>query len=156
MQTYEIHAQTRPAQPTAVARATLSVAEIGPWLGKVYGEIADVLTELGQAMAGPPFARYHPLPDGRHDVEAGFPVTSPIEQVGQVRPSALPGGPVAMTMHVGPYEAMEPAYAALASWIADQGGEPTGDAWEIYLSDPQQQPDPSGWRTEIVQPYRLR
>jgi hypothetical protein len=73
MQTYEIHAQTRPAQPTAVAKATLSASEIGPWLGKVYGEIADVLTDQGQEMAGAPFARYHPLADGRHDVEAGFP-----------------------------------------------------------------------------------
>src|SRR6476661_8710661 len=39
------------------------------------------------------------------------------------RPSTLPGGPAAMTTHVGPYEAMEPAYAALASWVDDQGGE---------------------------------
>ena len=93
MQTYEIHAQTRPAQPTAVAEATLSASEIGPWLGKVYGEIADVLTVQGQEMAGAPFARYHPLGDGRHDVEAGFRVTTPIEPVGQVRPSTLPGGP---------------------------------------------------------------
>ena len=72
-----------------------------------------------------------------------------------MRPSVLPRGPVAVTTHIGPYDAMEPAYAALASWVSDRGGEPTGDAWEIYLSDPEQQPDSSMWRTEIVQPYRI-
>ena len=156
MQTHEIQNRTWSEQPTAVARATLSVPEIGPWLGKTYGEIARVLADQGSAPAGPPFARYHPLGNGRHDVEAGFPVTTAIEPVGHVRPGVLPGGPAAMTTHVGPYDAMEPAYAALASWVGDQRGEPNGDAWEIYFSDPEQQPDPSTWRTEIVQPYRIR
>ena len=57
--------------------------------------------------------------------------------VGQVHPSVLPGGPSAMTTYIGPYDAMEPAYTALASWVSDRGGEPTGGAWEIYSSDPE-------------------
>ena len=72
-----------------------------------------------------------------------------------MRPCVLPAGPVAVTMHIGPYDAMEPAYAALASWVGDRGGQLAGDPWEVY-SDPEQRPDPSTWRTEIVQPYRIR
>ncbi len=74
-------AWTWPAQPTAVARAMLSVPKIGPRLGKAYGEIAGVLAEQGRAPAGPPFTRYHPLRTGRHNVEAGFPVTTAIEPI---------------------------------------------------------------------------
>ena len=37
------------AGATAVTRAMLSVPEIGPWLGKAYGEIAGVLAEQGRA-----------------------------------------------------------------------------------------------------------
>jgi effector-binding domain-containing protein len=155
MQSYVIDAQTWPEQRTLVVTATLSVPEIGPWLGKAYGEIAGVLAGQGSEPAGPPFARYHPLGDGRHEVEAGFCVANAVEPASAVRSSVLPGGPVAVTTHIGSYDVMEPAYAALASWVSDRGGEPTGDPWEIYHSDPEQQPDPSTWRTEIVQPYRI-
>ena len=104
--------------------------------------------------AGPPFARYHPLGEGRFEVEAGFPVAGPVEAAGEVVPSELPGGPVAVTVHTGSYDQMEPAYQALASWVADHGGQLAGDAWEVYYSDPAEQPDPAHWRTGVVQPYR--
>lgn len=154
MKLYEIHAEARQAQLTAVARATLPVAEIGPWLGTTYGAIAGLLAARRAAPAGPPFARFHMLGDGRFDVEAGFPVSRPIEPSGDVQPSELPGGQVAVTVHVGPYDQMEPAYQALASWVTDHGGELAGDAWEVFFSDPAAEPDPATWRTEIVQPYR--
>lgn len=152
--TYEIGTTIIHEQPVAVERATLTVAEIGAWLAKTYGDVAGLLAAQGLQPAGAPFARYHPLGDDRFDVEAGFPTPTPIEAGGEVRPSTLPGGPVAQTVHTGPYEEMEPGYAALASWIAEQGGEPAGDAWEVYYSNPDDQPDSSTWRTLIVQPYR--
>jgi effector-binding domain-containing protein len=154
MKRYDIHAEARNAQVTAVAMATLTVAELPPWLGKAYAAVADLLTAQRAGPAGPPFARFHTLGGGRFKVEAGFPATRPIEGDGDVQPSELPGGQVAVTMHVGPYEQMEPGYAALASWVGEHGGELAGDAWEVYFSDPSTEPDPATWRTEIVQPYR--
>jgi effector-binding domain-containing protein len=90
----------------------------------------------------------------RFEVEAGAPVPSRVDGEGGVRPSSLPGGQVAVTLHIGPYDAMRPAYEALLRWIGEQGGEPVGDAWEVYLSDPERYPDPATWQTQIVQPYR--
>lgn len=154
MKLYEIHAEARQVQLTAVARATLPVADIGPWLATTYGAIAGSLAAQRTSPAGPPFARFHMLGESRFEVEAGFPVSSPIEPTGDMRPAELPGGQVATTVHVGPYDQMEPAYQALASWVTDHGGELAGDAWEIYRSDPGAEPDPAAWRIEIVQPYR--
>jgi effector-binding domain-containing protein len=94
------------------------------------------------------------LGDGRFEVEAGFPASRPVEGSGDVQPSELPGGQVAVTVHTGPYGQMEPGYQALASWVTDHGGEAIGGAWEVYFSDPSTQPDPATWRTEIIQPYR--
>jgi effector-binding domain-containing protein len=153
MERYDIHAEARNAQVTAVARATLTVAELPPWLGKAYAAVAELLTAQRAGPAGPPFARFHMLGGGRLEVEAGFPATRPIEGNGDVQPSELPGGQVAVTMHIGPYEQMEPGYAALASWVGEHGGKLAGDAWEVYFSDPSTEPDPATWRTEIVQPY---
>ena len=155
MMTYEISARTRQAQPAAVMTATLPVAEIGPWLAKTYGTVASVIAAHGACPAGPPFARYHQLAEDRFAIEAGFPVGAAIEADGDVRPAQLPGGLVAVTVHVGPYEQMAAAYQALASWISSHGGEPAADPWEVYLTDPASEPDPATWRTEITQPYRL-
>ncbi len=154
MKRYEIHTEARDAQVTAVARASLTVAEIGPWLGKTYGAIASLLADRQAGPAGPPFARYHLLGGDRFEVEAGFPATMPIEGNGDIRPSELPGGQVAVTIHTGPYDEMEPGYRALVSWVREHGGELAGDPWEIYFSDPATEPDPATWRTQIVQPYR--
>lgn len=76
-----------------------------------------------------------------------------MEPADGVLASTLPGGPVAVVACVGPYEEMEAAYVALAAWIAGRGGAPTGDPWEVYLSDPAE-PDPGAWRTDIVMPFR--
>lgn len=154
MKTYEIQSRTGQEQPTAVETATLPVAEIGPWLARAYVAIASAIQARGGYPAGPPFARYHRLAADRFVVEAGFPVSAAIETDGDVRPSQLPGGPSAVTVHVGPYEQMAPAYDALASWVSSHGGELAGDPWEVYFSDPASEPDPATWRTEIVQPYR--
>ncbi|WIY00487.1 GyrI-like domain-containing protein [Amycolatopsis mongoliensis] len=155
MQTHEIQLHNRNEQPTAVVEATLPVAQIGPWLSGQYGTVAKTLAAHGQAPIGPPFARYHPVAEGRFRVEAGFPVATAIEAADGVRPSTLPGGPVAATVHIGPYDAMESAYGALASWVHEHDGELAGDAWEVYLTSPAEHPDPSTWRTEVVQPYRI-
>ncbi len=153
MKTYDIQVQTREMQPTAVISAELPVAEIGPWLATAYHTLADTIAAHGTSPAGPPFARHHRLEAGRFAVEAGFPVVTAIEADGEVRPSYLPGGPAVATIHTGRYDEMAPAYEALASWISDHGGQPEGDPWEVYLSDPARQPDPATWRTEVVQPY---
>src|SRR5690242_21137181 len=66
-------------QPTAVRRATLAPAELPAWFAEAYADIATYLGSQGVKHAGPPFARYHIRPDGRFDVEAGFPVTGTID-----------------------------------------------------------------------------
>ena len=155
MTTYEIETRTLTEQDTAVEYATLQVADIGPWLGKAFSEVASYLGRKGAGPAGMPFARYHPTGEDRFEVEAGFPASTPTGGEGEVEPSDLPGGLAAVTAHVGPYDAMEPAYAALRAWVHAHGGEPVGDAWEVYLSDPNANPDSATWRTEVVQPYKL-
>ena len=110
---YEIDARELAEQPTAVSSTTLAVRDIGPWLGSAYAAVASRLASEGAGPAGPPFARYRVLGGGRFDVEAGFPALKPIAPEGDVKASTLPAGPVAHTVHVGPYDAMEPAYDAL-------------------------------------------
>lgn len=151
---YSIETRTLAELDTAVEYATLSPAETGPWLQKAFGEVATYLERKGAGPDGMPFARYHRTTDGRFEVEAGFPASTPTSGEGDVEPSDLPAGPAAVVVHIGPYEAMESAYTALDDWIQAHGYERRGDAWEVYFTDPNVDRDPSTWRTEVVQPYR--
>ncbi|MFK4084878.1 GyrI-like domain-containing protein [Kribbella sp. NPDC020789] len=138
-------------QPTAVRRATLAPPELPAWFDQAYADIASYLSAHGIKHQGPPFARYHVRPDGRFDVEAGFPVAAPIAGTVTVRPSKLPGGAVVSLWHIGPYDRVGQTYAEIAAWIREVGASSAGDAWEIYHEPPAD--DPMQRRTEVVQPY---
>lgn len=154
MKTYQVERRELVERSTAVVRSTLSIGEIGQFIGHALGAVAQALAGQGTAPAGPPFARYHRLDGQRFDVEAGFPTVSAASPTAEVSASSLPGGAAAVLTYIGPYDEMEPAYAALAEWVARNGGHPAGDPWEVYFSDPAREPDPRTWRTEIVMPFR--
>ncbi|MEP6963766.1 MAG: GyrI-like domain-containing protein, partial [Acidobacteriota bacterium] len=65
---------------------------------------------------------------------------------------SLPGGSVATTMHLGPYEHLQDAYGALQQWMESEGFTPAGSPWESYVTDPGEHPDPKDWKTEVFWP----
>ena len=150
---YEIEDRTLSAQPVCVITGKLPAHQIPNWLPEVYGRVFAYLTKSGVEPLGPPFARYRPI-NGELEIEAGFPVESPLPGEGDIHASMFPPGPAAATWHIGPYEEMTTAYEAISYWITKKGARPEGPAWEVYHSDPQLEP-PSKWRTEILQPYRM-
>lgn len=153
MRTNRPESRTVTEQVTAVQRATLSQDQLAEWFPKAFGDVACYLYHHGIAPNGFPFARHHVRLDGRFEVEAGFPVATPITGNGPVEPSILPGGPVLVVWHVGPYAELGTAYQAMADWLEAEGATRTGDAWEIYHDPPTS--DPMHWRTEVVQPFTL-
>jgi effector-binding domain-containing protein len=152
--TYTVIEETLVPQHAAAVRLTVPIAEISRHMGRIFGEVAAWLGHSGVPIVGPPFARYYSVAPEAVDLEAGFPAAAPVEPHGDVHASELPGGPAVTTMHIGPYEAMEPAYEAIAAWIREHGREAGGAPWEVYLTDPSEVPSPADWRTKIVQPLR--
>ena len=71
-----------------------------------------------------------------------------------MQPDVLPGGWVALGIHAGPYDRLPDSNAAIERWIEANGYEARGDAWEHYVTDPGQHPDPADWRTEVVWPLK--
>jgi effector-binding domain-containing protein len=155
MHTTVIESRTLTEQLTCVQRGTMTPPEMRAWFPKAYGEVVEFLRTHHAAPIGPPFARYHRLADGRFEVEAGFPVAAAaVESDGGPQMSKLPGGLVAVTVHVGPYEKLGETYDAVTEWLRLRGGTPSDDPWEIYRDPPTG--DPAGWRTEVIQPYEQR
>ncbi len=119
-------------------------------------------TALGEAMraglfvaVGPAIAVYHGDPQGVFDLEVGFPAMgAPTNDIptgaGTIHASALPAGRVAIVSHVGSYDGLGQAWAALAS---QADGTPTGTWIEVYVSDPVTTPA-DHLRTDLVMPVR--
>lgn len=148
--------------PTAAIRITQPMAELdlAAAFDRGFPLVASRVAATGGTLAGPPFGRYHRFGPDVVDVEIGFPVAQapdlpPLADVpqGDVGTSALPGGPVARTTHVGSYDGLSVTYEALHDWIHSQPGYDDAAApWESYVDDPRSVDDPATLRTEIVWP----
>ena len=149
---YSICIKTLQPQATASIHVSIPAAEIGQTMGQIFGEVLNYMAELRIQPAGPPFSRYCEFGPDYVTMEAGFPVTQPVDQVGRIIAGELPGGEVATTWHFGSYDTLGRAYTALQSWIKDQGRESGGSPWESYWTDPETVPNPSEWRTEVIWP----
>ena len=151
---YEIEIREAKAQPVLSIRITTTMAEMSSLLGALFGETFACAGSLGATPCGPPFARYHTWGGAEIELEAGVPVLQPVEGKGRVLAGELPGGRLAATWHIGPYDTIGGAYGALERWMGAQGLEPAGAPWEVYWSDPQEVPDPSQWKTEVIWPIK--
>ena len=77
---------------------------------------------------------YHAVSDrpDEADVAFGVGIRAPFDPVGNVRPTIVPAGSVAMTTHWGSYANLGAAHAAVIVWCRAQGHRLTGSRWEVY------------------------
>ncbi|MBI5300911.1 MAG: GyrI-like domain-containing protein [Chloroflexi bacterium] len=150
--TYQCELKEQSAQPALSIRTHAAVQDLPQVLGKAYSAIMQYLGEVGEQPAGMPFAAYYNMDMQNLDIEAGFPVARKIAGKGEIQASEFPGGKLASTVHIGPYEQMAPAYKALTQWIKANGYEATGVAYEVYFSEPETPPQEI--KTEIVFPLK--
>lgn len=148
----DIEITERDEQPTAVVRAVVPLTDLTDFFGRSYAAVAAALAEQDCRIAGPPFAKYYGMPTDRIDIEAGFPVAGPFASAGAVQPGSLPGGRCYEAMHTGPYDTLEETYNAILEQIGRDGGTPGEVMWEHYLTDPDTEPDPSKWQTQVCWP----
>lgn len=147
---YEI--RSVPRQETAVIRLRCDVKDISTVMGDAFSKVFEAVTRSGGVPAGPVFSRYFEFSDEVVDFEAGIAVESPFRGDDGVKASEIGGCEAAVAMHVGPYDTLAETYERLQAWIAEHGHQPASVMWEVYLTDPQQEPDPSKWRTEVYWP----
>jgi effector-binding domain-containing protein len=136
------------AQPLAVVRRQASTRELATVVPAACGVVWDVLRELQVPGAGRNVAVY--LDDAIH-LEVGVEVDAPFTGYGEVIGTSTPGGRVATATHVGPYDRLSGAHAAVVAWCAGRGEVLAGPSWEVYghWID-----DPARLRTDVF--YLLR
>lgn len=142
--------QDVPLQPTLVQRFRVAPDQIGGKLAQVLPAVFNYAMSK-QLGPGQPFVRYLAV-GAELDVEAGVPVTEHSEGDGATVGSSLPAGRTAVTTHRGPYTELSSTHEALQAWVKGQGLEPAGGAWEVYITDPTEEPDESSWLTKVYLP----
>jgi effector-binding domain-containing protein len=134
---YEVRESHQPLRHLAVVRFTAPAAEIPRHMGEAFGAVAGYLARVAVPIAGPAIAYYEPVTGG-FTVSAGFQVPSAIDGDGHVVPFELPACEAAVTTHMGSYDRLPDAYAAIQAWIAahDLTARWGDTMWEEYWSEP--------------------
>lgn len=85
-------------------------------------------------------------------LEAALEVDSiPPLLTGNIKSRLLEGGDVLIVHYKGPYESASFAYHALEKWLKDNGKQPRGIPFEVYLNDPITIKDQNKLLTDIYQ-----
>ncbi len=157
---YKIAKQELVAQPVLVVRRRVRRAEIAATIGAVLPKVFLHAQQRGLAIAGYPITRYLETSVGLVTLETGMRVTAHsggwtvADGQGEVLAETLPGGLAAATIHFGPYDQLQNAYAAIEEWIAANGFRQNGAPWEAYANDPADHPNPQDWKTEVYWPFQ--
>ena len=150
---YNCEILERTVQPVLAVRTRTPASELPQVLGRAYQAIVNLLGELEEDPAGPPYTAYFNMDMQNLDVEIGFPVSQKLKGRGEVIAGEIPAGSFASCLHTGPYSEIKSAYQVLMQWVVREGHEATGVSYEFYLNDPNQTP-PEELMTQIVFPLK--
>jgi effector-binding domain-containing protein len=118
------------ARPTAVIAASTT----WPEFPKVWKALLDEVhaTVVWGDVSRPKGRNVMLYLDDTPRVEVGVELDQPAEVSGRVVRSHLPAGPVAVTVHRGPYDGLGGAHDAVHAWCRAEGLTLAGPRWEVY------------------------
>jgi effector-binding domain-containing protein len=59
-------------------------------------------------------------------------------------------------IHVGPYDKLEATHNEINRYVEFKNLEISGAPWEVYVTDPGKESDPTKWITEIYYPVNSK
>jgi effector-binding domain-containing protein len=149
---YDVRIEQHASQPLAVVRRRASIAELPKVIPAACGEVWNLVRARNIAGAGRHIAVYW---DGDINLDIGVELPAPIASSDGLLASATPAGPVATTVHFGPYQRLGAAHEAIQAWCQQNGRALAGPSWEIYGHwKDEWNNDPSQIRTDVF--YLLR
>ena len=119
------------ARPTAVVAATTTWQDFPTLWPVLLDEVWACLRAGGIQRGCRNVMLYRDNPP-QVAVEVGVELDQPCPLTGRVVASTLPAGPVAMTVHYGPYAGLGAAHQAVHDGCTAQGRQPAGPRWEVY------------------------
>ena len=153
--------EDRKEQSYVAIRTKVNKDEIPAALPPLLMEVYQWLGKYNIKPAGAPFFQYHSMNSNCDlEVNVGIPTQSWVEGEGRFFSGSFPPGVYATISHFGHYSKLMEAHMALENWIRENGWDDTrqrtenevkwGGRTEFYITDPQTEPDPEKWQTDVV------
>jgi effector-binding domain-containing protein len=133
---YEITEKEIDPQLALTRRTLVTIETIGDAIGGAFRVLVEHAGRTGAQWAGPPFILYPEVCEEEFEIVVCMPVVPGATAGESVALEEIPGGTMASTVHVGPYQQVGQAYTALLKWMTDSGRQPAGMMREVYLNDP--------------------
>jgi effector-binding domain-containing protein len=153
---YEVRfKRTEPMHTASITRKTI-MKEIGNHFMDILPKVAAHVQTSGGTMAGPPFGRYLSFTNTEVILQAGVPVAAPVAGANDIEAGEIPAEDAVAIDFYGDYNKLPEGWSFLHSWIKENGYEYADAPYELYWTDPMEEPDSSKWRTEIVVPVKKK
>lgn len=121
-------------------------------------DFGSLMAYLGGHMIeadGPPFAVYQPSERGELSFICGVPIQEVEKSLPEgIAPYQMAGYATMKLEYQGGYADMGRAYDEMMNFATYYGYELAGNPWEVYVTDPEAEPDSSKWFTQIHYPVQ--
>jgi DNA-binding transcriptional MerR regulator/effector-binding domain-containing protein len=144
--------------PAASVLAVRGVVRCCPeaerWLHGAFREIYRALRDPDVTRVGPDSAIFSDdfFENGEGEVVAYVPTTGALQPRERVYPTVVPDADLVIAVHRGPFTNLDQTYAALGTYVAEQGMRAGGPVRELYLISGVVTPDPDDYLTEVCWP----
>ncbi len=121
-----------------------------------YARIAAALGDDMKNMTGAPFAIYHrwDMDAQVAEVSVAMPCTTKKSLPKGMASGKTYDGNVIKVDHYGSYEETANAHLFMEKYTKDNGLDIIESPWEVYVTDPATESDPSKWLTQVYYPVR--
>jgi DNA-binding transcriptional MerR regulator len=142
-----------PEQRVVSVHDRASEATIGQVIPQAIDRVHGFLASHGVEPAGAPICITSPWDDaGEMELDTGWPVGVDVETEPPFEALTLPATRALVMRHVGPYQELHTSYRLMCETMEEQGLTPAGPVREVYVTNPEEVPDPADYVTEIVWP----
>lgn len=149
---HQVRTMEMPPESVVSMRTHTTLADLPK---AMHATLETIARNIGNV--GVPFAIYYNEPFRPNDIDVEMGVSLPpdvlLTKTDGLTHRQLPGGTIAYTLHVGPYQSITSAYETLFAWLRQNGHTPSGPPREVYLIGPGDTLRPEDYRTEIEIPF---
>ena len=139
-------------QPAMVIIDSCKTDEMDSLMAVMYNRLTSYLERRELVSVGPPFAIYYSWnPDGISKFACGIPIEKMTWGWKDYSVIELPDGEAATVIHWGRYDSEKP-YIALDNFLKENGLKQGKFIWEVYLNNPETEPDTGMWQKQLYYP----
>ncbi|MEI8007356.1 MAG: SRPBCC family protein [Bacteroidota bacterium] len=151
-----IEETTMQAQVTLLVMDSAGPKTYSQVMGKGFGELMGYVKANKLKCTGAPFAIYikYDTVTMNSVFNMGIPVEKADKGKGRVKVENFPAMNIVKAYYFGPYDKTAAVYLNLHQYVKEAELQIAGGPWEIYITDPMTEKDPSKVETDILFPVK--